>query len=54
MKFEEWLYEVEAFSTRIERMFDEIDPKDGKSGRVIRWLNAAYEVGLEEGKKNDS
>lgn len=43
MKFEDWLYETEAFSTRIERLYEEI-PTDSK-GRLIKWLEAAYLVG---------
>lgn len=53
MKFEEWLYEIENFSTRLERLMEEVDTTEGY-GRLIKWLEAAYNVGLEEGRNNDS
>lgn len=45
MKFEEWLYETENHSLRLERLLEEI-PADN-AGRLIKWLEAAYIVGYE-------
>lgn len=51
MTFIEWLEEEEGFGFRIERLNE--DFKDISNPiTLISWLNAAYEVGLEEGKKN--
>lgn len=45
MKFDEWLYETENFSLRLERLLEEVPVEN--SGRLIRWLEAAYKVGYE-------
>ena len=45
MKFEDWLYETENFSLRVERLFEDLPVDNG--GVLIRWLEAAYKVGFE-------
>ncbi len=57
MTFNEWFYEVEGFALRSERFYEDLEyyaeddaPRVPK--RVLEWLKAAYEVGLEEGKAN--
>jgi hypothetical protein len=43
MKFEDWLYETENFSLRLERLLDEVPTAN--AGLLIKWLEAAYQVG---------
>ena len=54
MTLTEWLEEVEGYSLRLERFIDDCDNhREGSTGsndRMISWLRAAYEVGLEHGK----
>jgi hypothetical protein len=53
MTFEEWFGEVELFSTRDERFYNDLDhhkPYEGSYGRMMAWLKAAYDVGYEQGK----
>lgn len=45
MTFDEWLYEVENSSLRLERLYDEVDCSN--NGRLIKWLEAAYNCGYE-------
>jgi hypothetical protein len=45
MKFEEWLYENENYSLRLERLQEEVPT--ASTGRLIKWLEAAYKVGYE-------
>lgn len=45
MKFEEWLYETENFSLRLERLIEEVPTAN--TGRLIKWLEAAYKMGYE-------
>lgn len=55
MKFEDWLGEIESFSLRGERAFEELvkwperEPAD-QWENIREWLEAAYKVGLEEGQ----
>ena len=49
MKFEEWLDEIECYGSRQERLGEELPVSDA----LIKWLRAAYEVGYEQGKKDD-
>lgn len=49
MTFDEWLDEVENFSSRAERLLAEFEyAEDGH--RFIKWLKAAYDVGYNAGK----
>ena len=59
MSFEEWLNEIENFSTRRERLNSEVDFEAVMVGnlshnlarrRMYDWLEAAYNVGYERGK----
>jgi uncharacterized protein with ParB-like and HNH nuclease domain len=48
MTFDEWFEEVELFSTRSERFFDDLDHHKmtkGSYNRMVEWLKAAYEEG---------
>ncbi len=60
MTFDEWLDEVEAFSTRRERLNEDVDFAAVMTGnmshnlarrRMYDWLEAAYNVGFEAGKE---
>ena len=48
--FEEWLDEIEIFSSRYERLAADLPVSDA----LINWLRAAYDVGYEQGKKDDT
>ena len=45
MTFDEWLYETENSSLRVERLQDEV--QTDSAGKLIKWLQAAYTVGYE-------
>lgn len=53
MTFDQWLNELEGFSLRMERAYDDLvkDPKDPVDNwnEIKKWLKAAYEVGYDEG-----
>ena len=52
MTFEEWLFEIENYGTRMERFLSEWD--NGMSDKdIMKWMKAAYNMGLEEGKTNN-
>jgi hypothetical protein len=46
MTFDEWLYETENFSLRLERLLEELPVEN--CGTLIKWLNAAYDAGFEQ------
>lgn len=46
--FEDWLDEIEAFSTRRERAMDELGPRYGA------WLRAAWVGGMEQVEASDT
>ena len=51
MSFNRWLEGVETYSTRLERLhatFAHYDKNDWNA--LMRWLDAAYEVGYHDGK----
>jgi hypothetical protein len=53
MTFDEWLDEVEVFSTREERLESDFPVLCGSSfdkKRLLGWLRAAYDVGHDEGQ----
>lgn len=59
-QFDEWFYELEGFSFRYERFWDDFDyAKDSKDNRsIVKWLRSAFEVGYYSGlnsmeKQND-
>lgn len=59
MTFDEWLNEIENYSLRIERLYDDLDTITGvdkTASEAIRnralllgWMKAAYNVGYEQG-----
>lgn len=52
MTFDEWFNEIEVFSLRSERFYNDLDHhKEGSEGsynRMAVWLKAAYEAGAED------
>jgi len=56
-KFEDWLNEIEGFSLRMERIYDDVVVS--KQHNVDRWQNvreylkAAFEAGYEAAKNNE-
>ena len=52
MTFKEWLHEIENFSTRSERLIDDLAGyQSGDEDIVYKWLKAAYDVGYEAGEE---
>ena len=51
--FEDWFYEMEGYSFRSERFCDDFDfaSKTNDYQVIIKWLQAAYQVGYEEGQR---
>ena len=53
MTFDQWLNEIEGFSLRMERAYDDLvkNPKDPVDNwnQIKEWLKAAYEAGYDEG-----
>jgi hypothetical protein len=53
MNFDAWFDEMEGFSFRSERFYDDFDyaakMKDYKM--IVKWLQTAYEVGYEDGQR---
>jgi hypothetical protein len=52
MSFDEWFNEIEVFSTRGERFYDDLltykwDGVDAE--HLVKWLKAAYEAGHRRG-----
>lgn len=50
MNFEDWFHEVEVFSLRSERFYDDLltYKLDGvEAAHLQKWLRAAYEAGRE-------
>ena len=54
--FEEWLNELEGFSLRMERIYDDlvVKPKDTVDNweQIKIWLKAAFDAGYEAGEIN--
>jgi len=48
--FEDWLNEIEVFSSRYERAVGDVYHGGGKD--LKEWLEAAYEVGFKTGKED--
>lgn len=53
MTFDEWLNEVEVYSTRVERLMEELGPPFYDTHILLKWLKAAYKVGYEQGLEDD-
>ena len=50
MTFDEWIDEVENFSTRLERLYEDLNDYQGDNIEIVlKWLEAAYDVGREAG-----
>ena len=60
MTFDEWLNEIENYSLRIERLYDDLDTITGvdrtaseavrNRSLLLSWMKAAYDVGYEQGR----
>lgn len=54
--FEDWLDELEGFSLRMERVYDDlvVNPKDNVDNwkNIREWLKAAFDAGYEAGELN--
>jgi hypothetical protein len=54
--FEEWLNELEGFSLRCERVYDDlvVNPKDNIDNwqNIKQWLKGAFDAGYEAGEFN--
>jgi|694.fasta_scaffold05125_38 hypothetical protein len=54
--FEEWLNELEGFSLRMERAYDDlvVNPKDEVDNwqNIKQWLKGAFDAGYEAGEFN--
>jgi len=50
-KFEEWFEEMEGYSFRYERFWDDFDyAKESKDNqRMVKWLRTAFEMGYYAG-----
>jgi hypothetical protein len=51
MSFDDWYNEIEVYSLRCERFYDQF--RDIRGSQLIdieKWLRAAYEAGYEQGK----
>lgn len=51
MTFDQWMNEVEVYSTRKERLMEGLVTYRDDHEFVIKWLEAAYNVGYEAGKE---
>lgn len=49
MKFNEWLDEMESFSSRWHRLLEEYELDMLTIGRTKEWLEAAYNKGFQDG-----
>jgi hypothetical protein len=48
MTFKDWFYEIENFSMRCERFYDDLVHYQGDNAEtIVRWLEAAYQSGYE-------
>jgi hypothetical protein len=63
MTFDEWLDEIENFSTRRERMNEDVDFAAIMTGnmshnlarrRMYDWLEAAYKIGYTTGRNDNN
>ena len=47
----EWLNEIEVFSLRRERLYEDF-PEVKDKEKLLKWLEAAYNVGFEDGRNH--
>lgn len=54
--FEEWFEEMEGYSFRSERFYDDFDyaAKTGDYEMIVKWLQAAFEEGYKKKSNEDS
>jgi hypothetical protein len=50
MRFEEWFEELEGYSFRSERFYDDFDHASATKdyGIIVKWLQTAYEIGYND------
>lgn len=48
MTFDDWFYELEGFTFRSERFWDDVDHQ--RNSEILNWLKTAYEIGEQHGK----
>ena len=51
MIMDEWLDEIEVFSLRRERLYEDF-PEVKDKEKLLKWLEAAYNVGFEDGRNH--
>ena len=51
MRFEEWFEELEGYSFRSERFYDDFEyaSKSGDTKVIVKWLMSAFQVGYNQG-----
>ena len=50
MNFDEWLDEVEVFGPGLEHLYQDLNDYQGDNIEIVlKWLQAAYDVGHEAG-----
>lgn len=50
MTVNEWLNEIEVFGSRLERLYEDLNDYQGDNIEiVVKWLEAAYNVGYDAG-----
>lgn len=47
----EWLNEIEGWCLRRERLYEDFPEVEDKE-KLLKWLEAAYNVGFEDGRNN--
>lgn len=47
MRFEDWFHQIEAYSTRSERFWEDMKRPD--ADQIEDWLRAAYHAGMQHG-----
>jgi hypothetical protein len=52
MRIDKWLHETEGFSTRIERLAE--DMKSGNVSAIVPWLEAAFDLGSSSSEALDA
>lgn len=51
-EFNDWFWEIENFTLRGERFYDELKAMDDK--RALEWLKAAWECARDQGNGDES
>lgn len=50
-KFYEWIYELEGYGFRAERLLDDLGGNEELYDKMLPWLKAAYQVGKQNQEK---